>query len=113
MKTRSIVSAVHALISSACSQYRLGWTISGFDSPLGTLPRKSGAEWDETMANNDFRVFSNFREIGSFDTLDQAKRFALTESNQFDDIVRIDGNGSSLYFAQYGTLYRAHILRDI
>jgi hypothetical protein len=53
------------------------------------------------------RVHSNITEIGEFETLPEALALAISQAYEYDDIVRIEENGVTTHFAQYGALYRA------
>jgi hypothetical protein len=54
----------------------------------------------------DYRIVSNFQEIGTRDSLKAAKEYALEESNRYEDCVLIESGGSFTHLAKYGQLYK-------
>jgi len=52
-----------------------------------------------------FRIISNYTEIHTVSTLTEAKKFAVEESNRFDDALIIEAGGVTKYMVRSGRIY--------
>ena len=58
-----------------------------------------------------FTISSNYTEIATAETRNEAKAIAKAESEKYDDVVTVSRGGLYMYMASHGQLYQLQTTR--